>query len=137
MAGVWIIAETREQALELLGAGQSLASHMGAALTAVVRKEAGPPEEYIARGADEVLLLPELSPEQPFGAFLPVIEQEAKAGAPDLVLVNAAARGKELAARLAARLSCGLCSSCISLAYDKGSGAIVMERLAYGGAAVQ
>jgi hypothetical protein len=38
MAGVWIIAETREQALELLGAGRSLAPDMGAALTAIVRK---------------------------------------------------------------------------------------------------
>jgi electron transfer flavoprotein alpha subunit len=137
MAGVWIIAETRERALELLGAGRTLASDMGVALTAVVRKEAGPSEEYIARGADEVLLLPELPPEQPFGAFLPVIEQEAKAATPDLVLFIATARGKELAARLAARLNCGLCSSCISIAFDKGAGAIVMERLAYGGAAIQ
>ena len=137
MAGVWIIAETREQALELLGAGQLLAPELGTVLTAIVRKGAGPPDEYIARGVDEVLLLPELPPDQPFGAHLPVIEQEAKAGSPDLILFNASARGKELAARLATRLSCGLCSSCTSLSFDKDTGAIVMERLAYGGAAIQ
>ncbi len=137
MAGIWIIAETRRQALELLGAGRSLASDMGAALTAVVRKEAGQPEDYIARGSDEVLLLAELPPEAPFGAHLPVIEQEVKAGSPDLILFNATARGKELAARLAARLNCGLCSSCTALAFDKVAGAVVMERLAYGGAAIQ
>jgi electron transfer flavoprotein alpha subunit len=137
MAGVWIIAETREQALELLGASRSLAPDMGVALTAIVRKEAGPSEEYIVRGADEVLLLPALPPDQPFGAFLPVIEQEAKAGSPDLILFNATARGKEMAARLAARLNCGLCSSCTALAFDKVAGSLVMERLAYGGAAIQ
>jgi electron transfer flavoprotein alpha subunit len=137
MAGVWIIAERREQALELLGAGQSLAPDMGAALTAIVRKEAGLPDEYIACGADEVLLLPALPPDQPFGAYLPAIEQEAKAGSPDLILFNATARGKEMAACLAARLDCGLCSSCTALSFDKGAGTVVMERLAYGGAAIQ
>jgi electron transfer flavoprotein alpha subunit len=137
MAGIWIIAETREQALELLGAGQSLAPDMGASLTAVVGKEAGPPEDYIARGADEVLLLPELPLEAPFGAHLPVIEQEAKTVSPDLILFISSARGKELAARLAARLGAGLCSGCTALAFDKGSGSIRMERLAYGGAAIQ
>jgi electron transfer flavoprotein alpha subunit len=137
MAGVWIIAETREQALELLGAGRLLASELGAALTAVVRKEAGPPDEYIARGADEVLLLPELPLDQPYGAHLPVMEQEAKTASPDIILFISTSRGKELAARLAARLGAGLCSGCTSLSLDKDAGAIVMERLAYGGAAIQ
>ena len=137
MAGIWIIAETREQALELLRAGRSLAPGMGAALTAVVRKEAGPPEDYIARGADEVFLLPELPPDQPFGAHLQVIEQEAKAASPDVILFISSARGKELAARLASRLGAGLCSGCTALAFDKASGSIRMERLAYGGAAIQ
>lgn len=137
MAGVWIIAGTRVQALELLGAGRSLASELGVTVTAVVRKEAGPPDDYISHGADEVFLLPELPPEQPFGAFLPVIEQEARAESPDLILFNATARGKELAARLAARLNSGLCSSCMTLAFDRETGFLRMERLAYGGAAVQ
>ena len=137
MAGFWIIAETREQAFELLGAGRSLAPDMGMALSAIVRKEAGPPEDYIARGADEVFLLPELPPDQPFGAHLPVIEQEAKMASPDLILFISSARGKEMAARLAARLGAGLCSGCTALAFDKGSGSIRMERLAYGGAAIQ
>jgi len=137
MAGIWIIAETRGQALELLGAGRTLAPEMGAVLTAVATKAAGPPEDYIARGADEVFLLPELPPDQPFGAHLPVIEQEAKAASPDLILFIASARGKELAARLASRLGAGLCSGCTELAFDKTSGSIRMERLAYGGAAIQ
>jgi electron transfer flavoprotein alpha subunit len=110
---------------------------MGAALTVVVSKGSAEPGECIARGADEVLFLAELAPGEPFGAHLPVLEQEAKAASPDLVLVSATARGKELAARLAARLGAGLCSACTAMSFDKAAGAIVMERIAYGGAATQ
>lgn len=137
MAGIWVIAETREQAFELLGAGLSLAPDMGAALTAVVATGSASPEECIARGADEVLLLAELAPGEPFGAHMPVLEQEARAASPDVIFFSTTARGKELAARLAARLGAGLCSACTGLAFDKASGALVMERIAYGGAAGQ
>ena len=137
MPGVWIVAETREQACELLGAARSLAPDMGAAVTAVVPRGSATPEECIARGADEVLVLADLAPGEPFGAHLPVIEQEARGGSPDLILFSATARGKETAARLAARLGAGLCSACTSLAFDRGSGSLIMERLAYGGAATQ
>ncbi len=137
MAGIWIVAETREQAFELLGAGRLPASDMGAALTVVVSKGPAEPGECIARGADEVLLLAELAPGEPFGAHLPVIEQEMRAASPDVVLFSATARGKELAARLAARLGAGLCSACTAISFDKGAGSVVMERIAYGGAATQ
>lgn len=137
MAGVWIIAEMQEQALELLNVARVLATDMGTAVTAVVQKGASSADEYIIRGADEVLLLPELPPEQSFGDFLPVIMEDAKAGLPDLILFNATARGKEMAARLAARMNCALCSSCTALSFDKGTGKVVMERMAYGGAAIQ
>ena len=137
MAGIWIVAETREQAFELLGAGRSLAPDMGAVVTAIISKGSASPEECIARGADEVLLLAELVPGEPFGAQLPVLEQEARAASPDVILFSATARGKELAARLAARLGAGLCSACTAISFDKASNAVVMERIAYGGAAAQ
>ncbi len=137
MPGVWIVAETREQAYELLGAARALARDMGAAVTAVVAGGSATPGECIARGADEVLVLAGLAPGEPFGAHLPVIEQEARGGSPELILLSATARGKETAARLAARLGCGLCSGCTALAFDRESRSLRMERLAYGGAAIQ
>ena len=137
MPGVWIIAETGEQVFELLGAGRLPAADMGAALTVVVSKGSAEPGECIARGADEVLLLAGLPPGEPFGAHLPVLEQEARAASPDVILFSATARGKETAARLAARLGAGLCSACTAISFDKAAGAIVMERIAYGGAATQ
>ena len=137
MPGVWIIAETGEQVFELLGAGRLPAADMGVALTVVVSKGSAEPGECIARGADEVLLLAGRPPGEPFGAHLPVLEQEARAASPDVILFSATARGKETAARLAARLGAGLCSACTAISFDKAAGAIVMERIAYGGAATQ
>lgn len=137
MPAVWIVAETGEQAYELLGAARALAPDMGATVTAVVARGSAPPEECIARGADEVLVLAGLAPGEPFGAHLPVIEQEARGGSPGLILLSATARGKEMAARLAARLGCGLCSGCTALAFDREARSLRMERLAYGGAAIQ
>ncbi len=106
-------------------------------MTSVVAKGSASPEECIARGADEVLRLAELPPAEPFGAHVPVLEQEAKAASPVLMLFSATARRTELAARLAARLGAGLCSACAALSFDKAAGGIVMERIAYGGAATQ
>ena len=93
--------------------------------------------DYIAHGADEVLLLPPLTEDQSLDAYLPVIVEEARKADPDVFLCAATARGKELAARIATRLETGLCSSCIALNYDEDGKILEMERLAYGGAAVQ
>jgi electron transfer flavoprotein alpha subunit len=70
-------------------------------------------------------------------SYIPIIIEEAKQNDPDLILISATARGKDIAARIASRLDTGLCSSCMSIAFDETNKALVMERLAYGGAAVQ
>jgi len=137
MAGIWIFAEKREQTLELLNIGRRLAAKMGTTVSALLvgNRDAAP--DYIAHGADEVLLLPPLATDQSYEAYLPVIVEEAKTADPDLFLCAATLRTRELAARIAARLETGLCSSCIALNYDEGGKNLKMERIAYGGAAIQ
>jgi electron transfer flavoprotein alpha subunit len=137
MAGVWIISENRERALELLNIGRQLAAKMGTRVSALLYQDREEVQDCISHGADEVMLLPPLSSDQSPDIYIPVIIEEAKKGDPDLILLPATARGKDMAARIAARLDVGLCSSCISLDFDEGSKTLVMERLAYGGAAVQ
>jgi electron transfer flavoprotein alpha subunit len=78
-----------------------------------------------------------LADSEPITAYVPVITAEAGQADPDIILVAGTSRGKEMAARLAARLKTGLGSDCISLNYDIDQRRLVMERLAYGGAAVQ
>ncbi|MDD5775591.1 MAG: electron transfer flavoprotein subunit alpha/FixB family protein [Candidatus Omnitrophica bacterium] len=137
MAGIWIYADHREQTLELLNIGRHLAVKMGAPLTALVAGDRNAASDYIAHGADNVLLLPELTADQSADAHLPVIVTEAVKADPDVFLLAATVRGKELAARIATRLETGLCSSCMAFDYDENGKVLKMQRLAYGGAALQ
>jgi electron transfer flavoprotein alpha subunit len=137
MSGVWIISENRVQTLELLNIGRQLADKMGMRVAVLLYQDHEHMEDYINHGADEVMLLPPLGSEQPPESYIPVIIEEASKGDPALILLPATARGKNMAALIAARMDIGLVSSCISINFDEGSKTLVMDRLAYGGAAVQ
>ena len=137
MAGVWILAESHEQTLELLNIGRVLAMKMETLTSALIYGELERTEEYVKCGADEILLLPVLPPDVPLDACIPVITEEVKKTDPDLFLISATWRGKDLAARIAARLNVGLCSGCTAITFDEKRRVLVMERLAYGGAALQ
>ncbi len=137
MAGVWILAENRDQTLELLNVAVGLAEKLDTKVAAFLWNDAQIAQEYISHGADEVLLLPPLEEDQPLEDYIPVIVEEARQQDPDIFLVAATARGKEMAARIAARLNTGLCSGCTALQFDAAGKKLVMERLVFGGAAVQ
>ena len=137
MAGVWIVAERREQARELLGIGRQLADQSTEGLTVVLLRDREGAAGCISHGADEVLLAPALSEGESLDALIPVISEEVRSADPSLVLIPATYRGKAMAARIAARLDTGLCSGCTGLAYSESTRSVEMERLAYGGAAVQ
>jgi electron transfer flavoprotein alpha subunit len=137
MSGVWIISENRRQSMELLNIGRQLADKMETPASTLLYQDREYAEECITHGADEVMLLPPLSGEQPPESFIPVIVEEARKSDPDLILLPATSRGKNMAALIAARLNVGLVSSCTKIDYDEVTEALVMERLAYGGAAVQ
>jgi electron transfer flavoprotein alpha subunit len=137
MAGVWILAETRQQTLELLNIGKKMATRMGTNLAVLVWQDREHAGDYFSLGADQLFILPPLPDDHSCDAYLPTITEEVKQADPDLILVSATARGKDLAARLAARLDTGLCSGCIGMNYDDTRNTLEMERLAYGGAAIQ
>jgi len=136
MAGIWIIAEKRDLLMELLTPAGQLAAPGGERITVVIPETEGDPADYIAAGAGAVALLGSLPEDVAFASWLPVLAAEIGAADPEVVLLAATSRGKELAARLAARLETGLCSNCLSL-IPGPDGSLVMERLAYGGAALQ
>jgi len=137
MAGVWIVSDNRGHALELLNIGRQLAAKMGTCVSALLYKERKEIEDYINYGADEVMLLPSLSGEQSLESYVPVISEEARKGDPDLILFAATPRGKNMAALIAEELNAGLVSSCMAIDFNYGNKTLVMDRLAYGGAAVQ
>jgi len=137
MAGVWIFAENREQTFELLNAGRSMADKLATNLSAILCQDREAAGDYFARGADELLLLPALADDQSLDAYGPVLVDEAAKADPDLFLIASTFRLKELAARIATRLNTGLCSDCIRINVQEEGGSVEMERLIYGGAAVQ
>lgn len=137
MSGVWIISENRRQSMEILNIGQQLADKMGTRVSALLYQNREHVEDCINHGADEVMLLPPLSSEQPLESHIPVIIEEARKGEPDLILLPATPRGKNMAALIAARLNVGLVSSCTKIDFNEESKTLVMERLSHGGAAVQ
>ncbi len=136
MSGVWIYADKYEQGLELLTAGRGLADMLGMKLTALVSGDINRAQDFITRGADEVLLLPPLAENQPVQDYVPIMADEARDADPDVFLIAASLKGKEMAARIAARLDTALCSESSLMNIDD-NGKLRMERLMYGGAAIQ
>jgi electron transfer flavoprotein alpha subunit len=136
MAGIWVFAENREQTLELLNAGKDLTKDFGSKLAAFAwdRQLA---QEYIVYGADEVFLLPPLALDQPLESYVPVIADAARTDDPDVFLLAATQRAKEIAARVATRLNTGLCSGCSGFELDREKKLLKMDRLFFGGLAVQ
>lgn len=137
MSGVWVFAEKREQTLELLNIGRSLADELGTELVAFAIQEKQIAEDYIKHGADEVFVLPSLSEDQPLETYVSVIVEAAHKEDPDIFLLSATKRCKEMAARIAAQLNAGLVSECNSLRLNQDNKSLIMERMMFGGAAVQ
>lgn len=136
MAGIWVYADKLAAVQELLTVGRELADTMGTKLTVLAAGDEEKAQDLIAGGADEVLLLPPLGERQPVQDYVPVIAAEAKECMPDVFLISADLVGKEMAARIAARLDTGLCSECNHLEIDK-DGQLIMERMVFGGAGIQ
>lgn len=137
MAGVWIFAENQEQSLELLSIGSGLAEKLQTKLVSLLFFDHELAQNHINHGADEVLLLPPLQNGQPLDAYVPVIVAEARNADPDIFLIAANLRSKEIAAQIASILGTGLCSECFSLDLDREEKQLEMKRLVYGGAGVQ
>ncbi|MEN6326223.1 MAG: electron transfer flavoprotein subunit alpha/FixB family protein [Syntrophomonas sp.] len=136
MAGIWILAEDYQHSLELINAGQELAQQLGSKLSAFLWQDRALADDYIAHGADQVYLLPVLSPDQTISSYTPVITDIARQEQPDIFFFGGSLRCKEMAALVASALNTGLCSDCTGFTLNDGK-TLEMERLIFGGAAVQ
>ena len=137
--GIWIIAEQRGGNLrkisyELTSEGRRLADQSGQPLAAVVvgsqiGEEAkklipfGPDTLYVA---DDPALA-DYTPE----TYTAVLADLIKKQEPDIVLLGASAQGKELAAKLAARLETGMAQDCVSFRLENGL--LIAKRPLYAG----
>lgn len=127
--GVMIIAEERNGEIrkisyELTSEGRRLADTLGQSLTAVLLgsniKEKAPTLGHY--GADRVLVADDPRLEKyTTDAYVSVIAELVKASDPAILLLGASFQGKDLAARLSARLGVGLAQDCTLFTIEDGN----------------
>ncbi len=131
--GVMVIAEQRDGEMrkvsyEVVSEGRRLADTLGQSLTAVVlgsgiKDKAGALGQY---GADKVVVaendaLAVYTPD----AYAPVLADIVKENDPAILILGASSLGKDLSARLSARLGVGMAQDCVSFAIEDGKLAAV------------
>ena len=139
--GVWAIAEQRDGEIrkityEVISEGRRIADALGQELTAVllgsnIKDKAAELAHY---GADKVIVAddPKLDP-YTTDAYTSVIGQLVEANEPAIVLLGASAQGKDLSARLSARLGVAMAQDCTEFSVEDGN--FVAVRPIYAGKA--
>jgi electron transfer flavoprotein alpha subunit len=139
--GVWIVAEhlhgqLRRGTHELLGEGRRLADKLGVELSAVLLGDQVQPlaSDLIAHGADRVYLAQDpVLAHCRTGPYTDVLAGMVNRHKPEIVLISATPQGRDLAPRVAARLSAGLTADCTGLDIDEKDRLLVQTRPAFGG----
>jgi electron transfer flavoprotein alpha subunit len=131
MGAIWVYSEDTDIAKQLLTLGRQLAEITQKPLCSVVLN-CTDVTELITSGADKVYCLSGDS-QQP-ESYDQALAQLAEREKPDMVFVGATMRGKDLAAKLAARLKAGLVSDACEIRWVNGT--LETERMMYGGLAI-
>lgn len=139
--GVWVWVEQADGkahsiSWEMMGQGRLLADALRVPLTACVLG-AGVGEiapEAIAYGADRVLLVddPELAMFRT-EAYALTLRQLIEKERPEILLLGASSRGRDLAGSVATSLHTGLTADCTGLEIDPQTRLLLQTRPAYGG----
>jgi len=137
--GVLVIAEQlegvfRKVTYEALSEGRRIADHMGCELTALVL---GDDIENISKeleqyGADRIVLAnhPSLH-EYLADAYRKVVTDFINKETPDVVIIGASTQGKDLSARLGARLNAPVAMDCVAIRLEDKN--LIATRSMYGG----
>lgn len=133
--GVWVFSENRDLALEMLGKGRELADKLKTELAAVLvgYHVEGQSEELIRCGADKVYVVEDpLLREPRTELYVSALTSLAERYRPEIIMIGSTKRGKEVAARLAARLETGSVSDAFRLKFDENR-RLVATRIVYSG----
>jgi electron transfer flavoprotein alpha subunit len=139
--GVWFwVEQFQGQAgsisWEMAGKGRQLADQLGVSLTACVLGSGVEPlaQEAIAYGADRVFLVddPTLASYRtdPYAAVMVDLVERHK---PEILIMGASSRGRDLAGSIATRLVTGLTADCTGLEIDPETRQLRQTRPAFGG----
>lgn len=140
--GIWFVAEQRDSELrkvsfEVASAARRLADEIGTNVTGVLLGAgvAGEADKLGAYGADKVFVVEDDALQQyTTDAYTAVIANLVKENDPAILLIPASVQGKDLSARLAARLGVGLAMDCIEFELNTDK-KLVARRPIYAGKA--
>ncbi|MBW2086741.1 MAG: electron transfer flavoprotein subunit alpha/FixB family protein [Deltaproteobacteria bacterium] len=141
--GIWFVAEQRDSELrkvsfEVASAARRLADEIGTNVTGVLLGAgvAGEADKLGAYGADKVFVVEDDALQQyTTDAYTAAIANLVKENDPAILLIPASVQGKDLSARLAARLGVGLAMDCIELKLNADK-KLVARRPIYAGKAM-
>ncbi len=125
--------------LELLAAGQKVASDLGEELSVALLGDTldVPAQQAIAHGAQKVYAVNHpLLAEYQIDLHLAALETLCNETSPRIVLVARTNEGRELAPRLAFRLGVGLAQDCLEVSVDAAEKRLLANRPVYGGNAI-
>ncbi|MFA4967147.1 MAG: electron transfer flavoprotein subunit alpha/FixB family protein [Candidatus Margulisiibacteriota bacterium] len=140
--GIWIFAEQREGtvqnvAYELLSEAKKLAQDLNCEVAAVLAGDEaieGQVSSLFEYGADKVYLITnkELKDYRtaPYASAITDLVNKYK---PEIFLIGASTLGRDLAARIAVRINCGLTADCTALSIDPVKKILQQTRPAFGG----
>jgi electron transfer flavoprotein alpha subunit len=139
--GVMVIAEQRDGEIrkvsyEVVSEGKRLADKMGQKVTALllgsnIKDKASKLGHY---GADKVIVADDPRLQQyTADAYVPLVADIVKANDPAILIMGASVQGKDLAARLSARLGVGMAQDCTVFSVEDGN--LVATRPVYAGKA--
>ena len=139
--GVMVFGEATEGKLaaiatELLGGGRKLADDLGQELSAVLVGSgiSGLAQEAIAFGADKVYVVDDpLLKDYQTDSYVLVMEKVVKQVMPQILILGQTSIGRDLAPRLAFRLSTAASLGCLELAIDPQSKLMLQTKPVYGG----
>lgn len=140
-SGVWVWVEqfngkTGGISVEMLGQGRKLADRRNVALTACVlgHQVEHITREAIAYGADRVFWADDITlaayRTAPYASALVNLVYEYK---PEIFLLGASTRGRDLAGSVASMIYTGLTADCTGLDIDSAKGLLLQTRPAFGG----
>ncbi len=137
--GVFVITEQRDNAFrkvsfEAVSEGRRIADGLGAGMTAVVVGSGieGLAAELEKYGPDKILVADDAAlADYTTDAYTNVIADLVQSVDPAVIILGASAQGKDLSARLAARLDAGLAMDCTAIKLDNGN--LTYTRPMFGG----
>lgn len=131
MGAIWVYSEENDIAKQLLTLGRQLSGLTQGNVCALVF-DGTDTAEMIAAGADKVYRLKGDSPLPE--SYDKALAKLAGTEKPDMIFIGATLRGKDLAAKLAAKMQAGLVSDACAIRWVDGS--LQTDRMMYGGLAI-